>query len=392
MSRKRGNGEGSIYLHKRDGVKVGYRGSYTVHTASGPKRRYVTGKTREDVRKKLTKAMADRDIGLVVDDRNMTVGEYFDAWISDCVRGTIRESTFSRDAYLITNHIRPALGRIKLGNLNAIHLQGLYRDRLDRGKGGGEGLSGSTVQKIHHVAHKALDQAVKWDLIPRNPADSVKAPTPAQKEMRPLSREEARAFLEAAKDDRLHAFYVLAVHTGMRRGELLGLKWDDVDLDATIPVLRVRRTQTRTENGRRLALGDVKTKKSRRTIRLTPGSAKALHRHSARQAEEKLKLGSLYRDHGLVFAGEIGNLINPSNLRQRSFTPLLTEAGLAGKGVTFHDLRHTCASLLFQRNVHPKFVQELLGHASVAITLDTYSHMLPGMGGEAANAIDEALG
>ena len=109
-----------------------------------------------------------------------------------------------------------------------------------------------------------------------------------------------------------------------------------------------------------------------------------------RQEEEKLKAGDLYQDQGLVFAGEAGNLINPSNLRQRSFAPLLKCTGLPP--ITFHDLRHTCASLLFQRNVHPKFVQELLGHASVAFTLDKYSHMLPGMGGEAANAIGEALG
>lgn len=381
---KRGNNEGSIYPHKRGGVKVGYRGSYWVYTPEGPKRRYITGKTRGDVAKKLTKAMSDRDGGLVVDDKNMTFGEFLDTWLSGSVRGTVRESTLWRDKSLASNHVKPALGRVRLKNVNAVHIQGMYRDRLD------SGLSGSTVQKIHHIVHKALAQAVKWDLIPRNPADAVKAPTPSTKEMRPLSAEEARKLLAAAEGTRLEALYVLAVHTGMRRGELLGLKWDDVDLDGGTPRLRVRRTLTLLEGGKKLALGDTKTKTSRRTIRLTPGAVEALRRHRARQAEERLKVGSLYADNGLVFAGETGGLINPSNLRQRSFIPLLEAAGLPQ--ITFHDLRHTCASLLFSKNVHPKFVQELLGHARVAITLDCYSHMLPGMGGEAANAIGDALG
>ena len=153
--------------------------------------------------------------------------------------------------------------------------------------------------------------------------------------------------------------------------------------------MRVRRTLTRTDNGRRLALGEPKTKKSRRAVRLTQRAVEALRSHRARQAKEKLRVGALYQDQDLVFAGEGGGFINPSNLRQRSFAPLLKRAGLPQ--ITFPDLRHTCASLLFQRNVHPKFVQELLGHASVAITLDTYSHMLPGMGGEAADAIGAAL-
>jgi integrase len=312
----------------------------------------------------------------------MTVGQYLDKWLSDCVCGTVRESTFSRDKYLMTNHVAPAIGRLKLKNLSALHLQSLYRERLD------SALSGSTVQKVHHVLHKALAQAVKWSLIPRNPADAVKAPTPTPKEMHPLSAQQARELLEAARKDRLEALYILAVHTGMRRGELLGLKWEDCDLDnATV---RVRRTLTRTDNGRRLALGEPKTKKSRRTVRLTQRAVEAVRSHQVRQAEEKLKVGSLYQNQGLVFAGEGGGLINPSNLRQRSFAPLLERAGLPP--ITFHDLRHTCASLLFQKNVHPKFVQELLGHASVAITLDTYSHMLPGMGGAAADAMGEALG
>ncbi len=377
---RRGNGEGTI-RRREDGR---YEARYTVHTADGVKQRSIYGKTRKQVSEKLTKAMSDRDGGLVFDAENLAVGEYLERWLSDCVRGTVRESTYSRDKYLVNNHAIPALGKVKLKNLGALRLQGLYRDRLDAG------LSAATVQKMHHVLHKALDQAVRWNLIPRNPADAVKAPTPSPKEMRPLSAPEARGLLEAARGARLEAFYVLALHTGMRSGELLGLKWHDIDLSSTVPTIRVRRTLTRTGNGKGLALGEPKTKKSRRTVRLTPRAVDVLKGHRARQAKEKLKAGTLYEDQGLVFAGEGGNLINPSNIRQRSFAPLLRKAGLPG--ITFHDLRHTCASLLFQRNIHPKFVQELLGHASVAITLDTYSHMLPGMGGEATDAIGEALG
>ena len=376
---RRGNGEGSITRHKKSGL---YMARYTVQTPDGLKRKTIYAKERKDVADKLAKALSNRADGIVVDDKNLTVGEYLDRWLNDAVRGTVRESTFSRDKYLVTNHVKSTIGRVKLKNLNALHLTRLYRQCLD------SGLSGSTVQKLHHVLHKGLGQAVKWHLIPRNPADDVKAPTPSPKEMHPLSADEARRLLEAARGDRLESFYVLAVHTGMRRGELLGLKWNDVDLEnATV---RVRRTLTRIDNGRRLALGPPKNKKSRRTIRLTERAVESLRSHLERQLAEIEALGDLYKDQGLVFTTEAGTPINPSNLRQRSLGPLLKRAGLPQ--ISFHDLRHTCASLLFQRNVHPKFVQELLGHASVAITLDTYSHMLPGMGGEAADAIGEALG
>jgi integrase len=378
MAKKRGNNEGSI-SHRKDGR---WEARYTIHTVEGPKRKVLYGKTRAEVSTKLTKAMADRDGGIVFDSGGTTVGDYLDRWLSDSVRGTVRESTYSRDKYLVTNHIKPALGRLKLTNLNALHLQGFYRDRLD------SGLSGSTVQKMHHVLHKALGQAVRWDLIPRNPADAVKAPSPSSKEMHPLDAEQAKALLEAARGDRLEALYVLALHTGMRIGELLALKWADTDLDAA--TVRVRRTLTRGEDGRGFVVGAATKSGKGRRVRLTPRAVEDLKRHRAHQAEEKLKAGRLYRDKDLVFAGGGGNPINPSNLRNRSFKPLLERAGLPR--ITFHDLRHTCASLLFQRNVHPKHVQELLGHASVAITLDTYSHMLPGMGSEAADAIGEALG
>lgn len=378
MTKRRGNGEGSIGRRK-DGR---WEGKYTVQTMNGPKRKSVLARTRAEVARKLTKAIADADGRIFTENQNMTVGEYLERWLSDAVKGTVRESTFSRDTYLFNNHIKPAVGHLKLKSLTALHLQGLYRDRLDRG------LSGSTVQKIHHVMHKALEQAVRWDLASRNVADLVKAPTPSKKEMRPLSAEEARKLLHAAREseDRLEAFYVLALHTGMRRGELLSLKWEDVDIEGSS--VRVRRTLTRKVGS--YGFGEPKTKMSRRTVRLTPQAVEALRIHRKSQLEEALRAGPLYKDQGLVFAGEAGGIINPSNLRQRSFKPLLKKAGLPD--VSFHDLRHTCASLLFQRNVHPKFVQELLGHSSVAVTLDTYSHMLPGMGGEAADAMGDALG
>jgi integrase len=177
---RRGNGEGSITRHKKSGL---YMARYTVQTPTGPKRKTIYDKTREDVAKQLADALSDRNKGIVFDDENMTVAEFLERWLSDAVRGTVRESTFSRDKYLVTNHVKPAVGRLKLRNLNALHLQSLYRERLD------SGLSGSTVQKVHHVVHKALAQAVRWSLIPRNPADDVKAPTPTPKEMHPLSAE-----------------------------------------------------------------------------------------------------------------------------------------------------------------------------------------------------------
>jgi integrase len=186
MTKRRGNGEGSITRHKKSGL---WMARYTVETPTGPKRQTIYAATRKEAAEKLAKALSNRADGIVVDDKNLTVGDYLDRWLSDCVRGTIRESTYSRDNYLVINHVKPSIGRVKLKNLNALHLQSLYRERLD------SGLSGSTVQKIHHVLHKALTQAMRWDLIPRNPADSVKAPTPTPKEMHPLSVLEARQLL-----------------------------------------------------------------------------------------------------------------------------------------------------------------------------------------------------
>jgi integrase len=323
--------------------------------------------------------LARLDEGLTFDAENLLLGEYLDRWLEATMRGSIRKSTYDRYEGAVRVHIKPALGRLKLDKLSPAHLQGFYRNRLDAG------CAPASVNKLHTVLHKALSQAVAWRMVPRNVAEAVRAPRPAPEEMRPLSTEETRMFLQAARDDRLEALYVLAVTTGMRQGEMLAIKWQDIDMkNAT---LSVRRTLTR--SGGRLLLGEPKTKKSRRTIHLTEAAVRALREHLSRQIEEIERLGDLYSDDGLVFTSEVGTLVNPSNLRQRSFARLLKRGGLPT--IRFHDLRHTCATLLFSRGVHPKHVQELLGHATVAITLDIYSHVIPGIGDQTARAMEDAL-
>ena len=372
---RRGNGEGTI-TRRKDGR---WEAKYTVYTAEGPKRRALYGKTRKVAADKLARALADRTSGHTFDTENMTVGEYLDRWLNDSDKGSVRTSTYERHEQIVRLHLKPALGRLKLSKLTPAHVQGLYRDKLD------SGLSPATVQKIHTVLHKALTQALKWNMIPRNAADVVKAPRPVPEEMHPLSPDEARNLIEAARGDKLEAPYILAVHTGMRQGELLGLKWEDVDLNEG--VIHIRRTVVR--SGGRISLGEPKTKRSRRPVHLTGAAVEALKAHLERQLEHIERLGDLYRDHGLVFTSEVGTLINPSNLRRRSFAPLLQRAGLPR--IRFHDLRHTCATLLLSRNVHPKYVQELLGHATVAITLDTYSHVIRGMGDHTARAMEDVF-
>ncbi len=375
MSRKRGNGEGSI-TKRKDGR---YMARYTVHTAKGMKRKTVYGRTRKEAAEKLAKALSDGATGIFYDDENLTVEEFLDRWLKGSVRGTVRQSTYDRDTNLVKNHLTPALGRIKLKKLSPAHVQAFYRDRLDHG------LSPSTVHKLHAILHKALARAVVWHMVPRNVTDAVEPPQPAPKEMRPLSPDEARRFLDTASGERLEALYVLAITTGMRQGELLALRWQDVDLENAS--LSVRRTLTR--DGGRVVMGEPKTKKSRRSIHLTPRAVDALRRHLEQQLRDVEVLGDQYVDRGLVFATDTGGPISPSNLRKRSFMKLLAKAKLPH--IRFHDLRHTCATLLLSKGTHPKFVQELLGHATVAITLDTYSHIIPGMGEQTATAMEDAL-
>jgi integrase len=216
----------------------------------------------------------------------------------------------------------------------------------------------------------------------------VKAPRPAKKEIRPLTQDQARAFLEAAGEagDRFEALYVVAVHCGLRQGELLGLRWQDADLETG--ALQVRRTLS--ESRERGHIFEPPKNGKGRNVKLTANARAALKDHRKRQLEERMRLADPWEDNGLIFPNQVGRSMNASNLAARSFKPLLKRAGLPAT-VRVHDLRHTCVTILFQLGHHPKKVQPLLGHADIGTTLDTYSHVLPGMGDDLTDAMDCAL-
>ena len=375
MAKRRGNNEGSIYRRK-DGYWVG---QYGVQTAEGIKTRYIYGKRREDVREKLTKAIADRDGGLVYDAGNITVGEYLDRWLNDSVRDTVRQRTWERYEQFVRVHLTPALGKIKLAKLTPAHVRGLYRDKLN------SGLAPRTVLHIHRAFSKALKQAAADGLIPRNPAAPVKPPQPRGEEIRPLNREQVRVLFEAASGDRLEALYIVAVTAGLRRGELQGLKWDDLDLEAGM--LQVRRTCSEPKGGH---IFEAPKSGKGRNIRLTQSAVAALRMHRRRQLEERMYKADLWQEQGLVFPSTVGTPLWGGNLN-RAFKATLQRAGLP-KSTRFHDLRHTCATLLLKQGVNPKFVKELLGHADISLTLNVYSHVLPDMGDATADAMEAALG
>jgi integrase len=331
------------------------------------------------VTNKLAQALAKRDDGVLFDDEGQSLGEYIEWWLTTSKRGRVKATTYESYAREVRKHIIPGLGRIRLRSLSPAHLQSYYSSKCD------SGLAPRTVHYHHTLLNQALKKAVKWGYVRRNVAAVVDPPKVEKKEMNPLSAAQVKVLLEAAKGDRLEAFYLLAVSTGMRLGELQALKWADIDLSER--TLSVNRTLSATKGGP--VFGPPKTSRSRRKIFLSLKSVEALRRHRERQATEKEVLGDRWHDDDLVFCSVVGTPLSRHNLGSRSFKPLLRRANLPN--IRFHELRHTCATLLLSKNVHPKLVQELLGHASISTTLDTYSHVLCGMSRVVADTMDNIL-
>src|SRR5215216_4715188 len=291
---------------RKDGL---YVGRVVVHTPSGPKRKAVYGRKYGEVEKKLNALRADADRGIVFDADSLKAAEWLDSWLSDCLKplvdaGKMAHSTFVRYEGIVDKHLKPALGHRKLKNLTRAEVRRLYAEK-------GKTLSPRSVDYIHVTLQKALSQAVRDDLIPRNVAAGERPRNSRQRsveEAKALSPTQVKALLMAAKRQRNEALYVMAVHTGLRRGELLGLKWTDIDLDARSPKLSVRRSLKVTEDG--LDFGPPKNKGSRRSVPLNETATAALRAHKARQSAEILA-APLWQDIGLVFPNRVGKPINP---------------------------------------------------------------------------------
>ncbi|HEY8756279.1 MAG TPA: site-specific integrase [Candidatus Dormibacteraeota bacterium] len=372
--KQRGHGEGSIGF---------YGGRWVAQaTVDAGERRRFYGKTRAEANGKLQAALGAVRAGLPVPTDRLTVAEYLDDWLTGASRA-LRPSTASTYERHIRLHILPTLGRLPIARLRPEQLDRLYAGLLAKG------LSRTSVQHIHAILRRSLSQATRRGVIARNPTDLVDPPGRDHPEMQVLSVDQARALLATARTGRhaeLEALYVLALTTGMRRGELLALRWADVDVvKRTLTVTGTLQRVKRPDGTSALERAQPKTKTSMRQIPLTVAAVDALKRHAQRQGQLRAVARSEWTDTGLVFTNERGGAVEPRNLLSRSFARLLSEAGIPH--VRFHDLRHTAATLMAAQGVHTKVVSEMLGHASVGITLDLYSHVTPSMAQQAVTAM-----
>ena len=371
---KRANGEGSVYRRKSDGRWVG-----SLSLPDGT-RKVFYGKKQSEVIAKIDEALHNLRRGMLATGPNVTVQEYIEQWLEEIHKPTVKLSTHKNYRELLVNYIIPALGRIKLQALTPQQVQAFYSKKLS------DGLSPKTINNIHGLLHKALSNAVKWNILPRNVCDAVTPPRILRKEKTVLTIEQAYTLLRQIKNHRMEALFTLAMVTGMRCGELLALRWQDIDLANCS--LQVKRTVNYMK-GYGHVESEPKTVKSRRQIRLPLFVVEVLLRHRTRQEEQRRESANAWIDRDLVFTTAQGNYIALTTLR-RAFNSVLKQAGLPH--MRFHDLRHSAATILLSRGTHPKVVQEILGHSQIAMTLDVYSHVLPSMQEDVTKRWDDDFG
>ena len=347
---------------------------------------FTSEKAAEKARTALLKSLDD---GAYVAPSSESVAAYLDRWLA-AVRVTVRSSTAALYRTLVVAYVKPRLGQLRLEDLSAPALNAFYADLLTSGRRRGgiaAPLSATSVHNVHRVVHRALADAVRWGVLPRNVADFADPPKTSTPEARAWGAEQVRAFLVAVDSDRLSALWRLAAMTGMRRGELVGLRWADVDLETE----RVNVAQVATMVGASVRYGEPKTRTSRRSIALDAGTVTALKTHRKRQLEERLAWGTAWADTGLVFTHEDGRALMPPHVT-RMFGRLVTAAGLPE--LTLHGLRHSHITALLRAGQPIRVVSARAGHSSPAITLGVYAHVLPGddeaAALAAANAVAEA--
>lgn len=370
MGRRRGHGEGSIHL-REDGR---WCASVDLGWINGKRRRkYVYGKTRKEVADKLKVIHRDLGAGLDITTDRQTVKVFLERWLSEVVSQRNKVRTYEGYERIVELYLNPAIGHIPIGKLTPQHVQRLVNDLA------GKGLAPNTVRNARAVLRRALNQALKWGLVSRNVATLVDTPRIEQQEMSPLNEKQARALLRALKGDRLEALYVLTLSLGLRRGEVLGLRWADLDFDAgTIRVVQtVQRTRTKG-----LIIVPPKTKSSIRRLSIPPFAVKKLRTHRERQ-------NGVDNPHGLIFVSTVGTPLEPDNVTHH-FKTILKKAKLPDT-IRLHDLRHSCATFLLAQGVAPRVVMEYLGHDQISTTMNIYAHVMPENLKEAAARMGELL-
>lgn len=395
--KNRAAGEGSLYFDAKQNlwigsVMVGYR------LDGKPDRRKVKAKRQDECLEKLSALKARAAGGLLPesDKARDTLGAFLDRSL-ESVTPSLRASTHKRYADLIRLHLKPGLGRHKLTALKPDHVQRFYALKLaetnpntvrEDDPDASRPYSPRTVQQCHAVLHRALDRAVKWGYAPRNVADAVDPPRVPKHEITPPSLADLARFLSDAEraGDRLAALWAVALYSGCRQGELLGLKWGDVDLEGG--TLTVRRTLVRATAGVPV-FNEPKTSTSRRTLSLAGAAVAALRSQRVRQNAERLALGEGWSDYGLVFTSTIGTPLNQRNVI-RLFKAALERVGLPSS-VRFHDLRHASATVALAAGVDMKTTSTRLGHSTITITADLYTHAVRALDVDAAERMERAL-
>jgi len=373
VNKRRGHGEGSIYQRK-DGRWVASL------SLENRKRKYFYGDTRREVQEKLKAALHEQQQGTLVTARQQTLKQFLERWLEDTCKPVVRLTTYIRYRDVIKNHLVPAFGHVTLQKLTSDMLRAFLKQKSD------SGLKPTTVTLIRAVLHRALEDAVKDGLVARNVVSLVKSPHIERHEAQMVTVEQAKKLLEAARGTSLDALLEVALTTAMRRGEILALRWSEVDLERGTAF--VRRTLTKLAHYGVIE-NEPKTKAGRRRIELSSVAVEALKRHQTCQEQVKLKAGDKWQDKNFVFCDENGRSFVPGTVVYR-FEKLLKQVGLPH--MRFHDMRHSAATILLAAGVHPKKVQELLGHSSIMVTMDVYSHVLPSMQKDVANEMDDLFG
>jgi integrase len=339
--------------------------------------------TKKDADKRLAELLHQLDTGTFMKPGKTALAEYLERWLNDYVWHNLAPRTAEGYEHIIRRHLIPSLGNIPLTQLKPEHLQRYYSEKLSDGRCDRKGaLSPRTVRHHHVTLHDALEHAVKMGLLNRNVADAVSPPRYQRSQWQTLSEFDISTFLEAAKKTNYYVLFYAAIFTGMRRSELLALRWCDVDL--LLCQAHVNRTIHRLRTDE-IVFRAPKSAKGRRMVSLSPSTAMLLQEYKDKQAIQRAILGIPLKDDDLIFSDLEGKPLLPDTVTH-AWVKLARRTGL--NGVRLHDARHTHASLMLKQGVHPKIVQERLGHASIQITLDTYSHVAPGLQEAAAKGFD----